>query len=464
MSQTPEKKNRFQKSREAQEEFVNGLAATMLTVAEAAGKTEKAGAANAPLAMPFSPPTGREYGGANMVRLMLTSMEKGYQDDRWLTFKQLEQYQKEHPELKIGVKKGQHGVKLLRPEEIFFTVQEDGKWKFHTQDEARDIETQRKQGADLPPTQHKTLFYPFTVFNAQQVYGFPKKEKPAKTMTEFERNDLVERFVASAGMRVEHHNGAASYSPADDQIQMPFPDSFPRSDEYYALLLREFYAATGHSSRENRQQEPQNLKSQAFEEMRGEMFSMLAGAKLNMAMPKNSSSGQIAHWNQKFSGGDVKEIFKAATDAAKMVTAMQRFETGERPKTWWFPKAEAWSELQDMQTERNAASGVFAVPIANADTRNEPAPRSAPPSLAESATAFKEADDPVAKVRLILQNPEFLEIALKQDPAATRELASLCDSMSTVLHMELEEKNRENAAPVYPTPEQQTASAPRMRM
>ena len=38
MSQTPEKKNRFQISREVQEEFVNGIAETMLSVAEAAGK------------------------------------------------------------------------------------------------------------------------------------------------------------------------------------------------------------------------------------------------------------------------------------------------------------------------------------------------------------------------------------------------------------------------------------------
>ena len=464
MSQTPERKSRFQKSREAQEDFVNGLAATMLSVAEGAGKTEKAGAANAPLAMPFSPTTGREYGGANMVRLMLTSMEKGYQDDRWLTFKQLEQYQQEHPELKMGVKKGQHGVKLLRPEEIFFTVNEDGKWNFHTQDEAREIETQRKQGANLPPTQHKTMFYPFTVFNAEQIYGLPQKEKPAPPMSEFERNDFVEKFVASAGMLVEHHNGAASYSPSDDQIKMPFPNSVTSSDEYYAILLREFYTATGHSSRDNRQQEPQNLKGQAFEEMRAEMFSLLAGAKLNMAMPKNSSSGQIANWNQKFSGGDVKEIFKAATDAAKMVTTMRQFEAGETPKTWWFPKKEAWAELQDMQTERFAANGVFAVPMTKADAQGESAPRSGPPSLAESAAAFQATDDPVAKAKAILQNPEFLELALKQDPNAARELASLCDSMATVLHSELDEKVSESAASVPPAPEQQSASAPRMRM
>ena len=41
MSQTPEKKNRFQISREVQEEFVNGVAQTMLSLAETAGKWKK---------------------------------------------------------------------------------------------------------------------------------------------------------------------------------------------------------------------------------------------------------------------------------------------------------------------------------------------------------------------------------------------------------------------------------------
>ncbi len=42
----------------------------------------------------------------------------------------------------------------------------------------------------------KTPFYPFTVFNAAQIEGFPAKETPDNPMTEIGRNDLVERFVA----------------------------------------------------------------------------------------------------------------------------------------------------------------------------------------------------------------------------------------------------------------------------
>lgn len=453
MSQTPEKKNRFQKSREVQEEFVNGIADAMLSLVKAAGNREKAGIADAMVETPFCPTTGREYGGPNMVRLMLAGIEKGYEDNRWFTLKQLQQYQSEHPELHMDIKKGEYGVKLLRPEEIFFTVDADNKWTYHTQEEARAIEEQRKHGAELPVVQHKTLFYPFTVFNASQVQNFPEKEQPTEAMTDTERNVFVEKFIASAGIAVQHHNGPASYSHSDDLVKMPFPESFANTDDYYAAKLRECYSATGHRTRENRQADQPTLKSQAFEEMRGEMFSMLAGAKLHLPMPEGNAASQIAHWNQKFSGGDVREVFQAASEASRMVTAMRQFASGERPTAWWFPKAEAWPELQNMQKQRDAV-----VAVSPATHRpGEPAPRTNPPSLAESAEAFKAADDPVAKARLILQNPDFLEMALKQDPNAARELASLCDAMSQALHMELDEKS------VIPAPAQQTAP-PRMRM
>lgn len=84
MSQTQEKKSRFQVSREVQEEFVNGIAEAMLALtSKAAGKPH---VADTPTGTPFCPTSGREYGGPNMLRLMLAGMEKGYSDDRWLTF------------------------------------------------------------------------------------------------------------------------------------------------------------------------------------------------------------------------------------------------------------------------------------------------------------------------------------------------------------------------------------------
>lgn len=80
---------------------------------------------------------------------------------------------------------------------------------------------------------------------------------------------------------------------------------------------------------------------------------------------------------------------------------------------------------------------------------------------------FKNTDNPVTKTRLILQNPDFLNLALKQDPDSVMELAALFDKMAHVLHMEMDDKLRpapgalEHNAPLL---EQQAASAQRMRI
>lgn len=454
MSQTlQQKKSRFQLSREVQENFVNDLSRSMLSLAEKAEQGQPSvGEA------PFCPVTGKEYSGANMVRLTLTAMEKGYADNRWLTFKQLQAVREEHPDLNIRIKKGEHGVTVLRPEDVFFTVEQDGKWNFVSEEQAKSI----------PDVQRQTLLYPFTVFNAAQIDNFPAKEQPAPAMTEAQRNDLLERFVASSGVTVEHGKGVPRFDHKTDTVRLPHPENFPGSGDYYAAKLREFFKATGHRSREARQpQKAQTLKSCAFEEMRAEMFSMLAGAKFGLPMPEHGSAERLKLWNQTFSGGDARAVFRAASEAARALTTLRQFEAGEQPAAQWFPKREAWPELVEMQKQRDAASGVSFREDAFSGAPRPASGGADSRSPAESADAFDKADDLTVKARLILQNPDFLKMALRLDPSATRELAALCDQVSQALHMELDEKLRSAPGAVenpLPLNEQKAASARRMRM
>ena len=454
MSQTPQKerKSRFQVSREVQEEFVNGIAQTMLTLAENAEQGQPSvGEA------PFCPVTGKEYSGANMVRLTLTAMEKGYADNRWLTFKQLQAVREEHPDLNIRIRKGEHGVTVLRPEDVFFTVENDGKWNFVSEEQAKGI----------PDVRCHTLLYPFTVFNAAQIENFPAREQPAPSMTEAQRNELLERFVASSGVAVEHGKGVPRFDHKTDTVRLPYPENFHSSGAYYAAKLREFFKATGHTSREARQPvKAQTLKSCAFEEMRAEMFSMLAGAKFGLPMPEHGSAERLRLWNQTFSGGESRALFRAASAAARALTTLRQLEAGEQPAARWFPKREAWPELVEMQKQRDAVTGVSF--RENASGASRPASGSTTSrSLSESARAFEKTDDLTVKARLILQNPDFLNMALMLDPSATRELSALCDQVSQALHMELDEKLRSAPGAVenpLPLNEQKAASARRMRM
>ncbi len=453
MSQTPQqKKSRFQLSREVQEEFVNGIAQTMLSLAENAEQSQPSVAET-----PFCPVTGKEYSGANMVRLTLTAMEKGYADNRWLTFKQLQAVREEHPDLNIRIRKGEHGVTVLRPEDVFFTVENDGKWNFVSEEQAKGI----------PDVRCHTLLYPFTVFNAAQIENFPAREQPAPSMTEAQRNELLERFVASSGVAVEHGKGVPRFDHKTDTVRLPYPENFHSSGAYYAAKLREFFKATGHTSREARQPvKAHTLKSCAFEEMRAEMFSMLAGAKFGLPMPEHGSAERLRFWNQTFSGGESRALFRAASEAARALTTLRQFEAGEQPAARWFPKREAWPELVEMQKQRDAVTGVSF--RENASGASRPASGSTTSrSLSESARAFEKTDDLTVKARLILQNPDFLNMALRLDPSATRELAALCDQVSQALHMELDEKLRSAPGAVenpLPLNEQKAASARRMRM
>jgi antirestriction protein ArdC len=453
MSQTPQKerKSRFQVSREVQEEFVNGIAQTMLTLAENAEQSQPSvGEA------PFCPVTGKEYSGANMVRLTLTAMEKGYADNRWLTFKQLQAVREEHPDLNIRIRKGEHGVTVLRPEDVFFTVENDGKWNFVSEEQAKGI----------PDVRCHTLLYPFTVFNAAQIENFPAREQPAPSMTEAQRNELLERFVASSGVAVEHGKGVPRFDHKTDTVRLPYPENFHSSGAYYAAKLREFFKATGHTSREARQPvKAHTLKSCAFEEMRAEMFSLLAGVKFGLPMPEHGSAERLRLWNQTFSGGESRALFRAASEAARALTTLRQFEAGEQPAARWFPKREAWPELVEMQKQRDAVTGVSFQE--NASGASRPAPGGTARSLSESARAFEKTDDLTVKARLILQNPDFLNMALMLDPSATRELAALCDQVSQALHMELDEKLRTAPGAVenpLPLNEQKNAAKRRMRM
>ncbi len=130
------------------------------------GKWQKSWHEQQPLSMPFCADLynrsaqGRKYSGANMVKLMLASTLNGHNDDRWMTFKQLQQFQGDNPELKMHIRKGEKGVKLLRPEEIKFTVDEEtGKWNYLNDKQIAELQAQKEQGIKTPDIQRLTLFY-----------------------------------------------------------------------------------------------------------------------------------------------------------------------------------------------------------------------------------------------------------------------------------------------------------------
>lgn len=327
MSQTPEqqpeRKNRFSVSREAHEEYVTDMADTMNKLADKIGNGDRP----ATVTPPFCPTTGFAYGGASMTRLMLESVDKGFKDDRWLTFKQLQTYKFDSKNFKAKVRKGEHGVKLLRSEDVHFVVDKDGKWEFLDDAGAKAM---RKQGVEV---QHKTLFYPYVVFNAGQLENFPAKENPAPAMSAEERNAAIDKFVACLGVKQEYGHEKAGYDGERDTIKLPDPEKFKSLDDYYSMKLRLAFHATGHNDRERREPD-------SFEVMRGETFSLLAGARFGLPMPADGGS-----WPDTFQGAEKWKAMEASADASKMLSVLDQFSRGEEPKAQWFPKKEEWPAM-----------------------------------------------------------------------------------------------------------------------
>jgi antirestriction protein ArdC len=338
--QQPESKSIFTTSNEAHAQYVGNMAYTINKLTRAIKKGDRPAVS---VSAPYCPTTGFAYGGSSMTRLMLASIENKYKDDRWLTFKQLQKFKSENRLSGINVKKGQHGVKLLRAEVVFYVVGDDGKVKFlENEYQAKE---QQNQGADV---QQQTLFYPYVVFNASQIEGFPPKENPTPALSVEERNAAIDNFVACLGVEQKFGSEQPSYQGAEDALKLPDQEKFGSPDEYYAMKLRLAFHATAHPDRERREGDD-------FENMRGEAFSLLAGAKYGLPMPVDGGS-----WPDSFGDEGKFKALEASADAARMLSVLDQFSRGEEVKAGWFPKQADWPELiaaQESPSAPAASSG-----------------------------------------------------------------------------------------------------------
>lgn len=557
------KKDRFQRSQDAQAAFVASFAETMRNIAAQGGMSGDMTARS----LPYSAVSGHEFSGANMALLMLKSEEMGYTDDRWLTFEQLQKYRQDYPDDKIHIRAGEKGTTVLTSRWVSY-VEEGGERRVLSPEEVLDNERQKSNGLDAPEVKKALLYTPYTVFNAQQIEGFPAKEKELPTMSSRERRELVDRFVAAAGIELDYtaQRSPSRWDEKNNRISMSGPHLFQRMGNFLLQKLRETFRAFGHESRENSPlYAGETLKKRGLEEMRAEILGMLAGRYLGIERDTGRMAQHVGLWDQSFGEKDTRSLFRAVTDAGKVLTLLHQFAEGETPKAKWFPPKETWEEnfrateykelkammefvgeelrmqrgdnpaphphlgesilqavaneaspddLRDKLTEawpvlanaphlvtvglaESAAKylpeGMFererekvaatmdgarrmqqqtreqrVAPETPQETPAQPAAaQMEPPTQAEirerALKTFDDmADDRVTQVRMLLRDPDFLKAALRDDPECVRDLASVCDHVSTTLHMELEEMQQRQSE--MPSPQMTRAEAPRMRM
>jgi antirestriction protein ArdC len=124
-------------------------------------------------AMPFNPTSQKSYRGGNTVYLMDTALSRGYEDPRWMTYKQA-------AEQGWQVRKGERGTHIEY-------------WE--VKDQSRRGSTEPDQGEAAKDKSDRRLIHRvYTVFNAKQIDGIRTMRdrkspllKPSKAASAFWR-------------------------------------------------------------------------------------------------------------------------------------------------------------------------------------------------------------------------------------------------------------------------------------
>jgi antirestriction protein ArdC len=246
------------------------------------------------LEMPFNPTSGKTYRGGNAIHLMLVSSSKGYDDPRWLTYRQAQ-------ENGWQVHKGEKGT------HIEF-------WQFPERSN-----TNRDQFSDPDPRSDKFIYRVYSVFNAGQIEGMPVQLP--RIRQEWEIVQSGESILQNSGVRISHdQQDRAFYSRLSDTIHLPPKGAFKTAADFYGTALHEAAHATGHPQRLNRETLNESYRfgdlSYAREELRAELTSVFLMAEKGIPHDASRHAAYVSSWLEALRK-DKHEIFRAARDAHK---------------------------------------------------------------------------------------------------------------------------------------------------
>ena len=246
----------------------------------------------------------RPYRGINPFLLGCT----GFASPFWLTFKQAKT-------LGGSVRKGEKATPV-----IF--------WKRWRTDRI-DPETGDREVVDIPILRY------YNVFNVDQCDGIDAPALPkAHDFQPIQRCESVVQGMPKQPT-IEHREARAYYRPSTDTVNMPRPELFVGSEEYYSTLFHELSHATGHPSRLDR---PGAANTAAFgsadysrEELVAEMgAAFLSGHCAIETATIENSAAYIAGWLRRLRD-DHRLVVTAAAQAQKAADYIlgTTFDAGE---------------------------------------------------------------------------------------------------------------------------------------
>ena len=310
---------------------------------------------------PMNGLSGHRYQGINRFMTLLTQLERGYGDPRWLTFNQVRQ---------AGghVKKGERGVQIemWKPRPFWerrdvtvtleravvrvFSESSDGRVEIGIKSALRPTSVAHKStlrvehgGKEVSwAAAHQTLDVfstrVYTVFNIEQCERLdPQKLVPlvdhGEKVDAHTRGEFLMASMRADGVGFKEGADGACYVPSADSIRLPSRDRFVSRAAYYATALHEIGHSTGAAHRLNRDglvgAHAFGSEGYAREELRAELASAFLAAETGIAPVPSADAGGTAeadfenqhkaylqHW-AKVLKSDKNEIFRAAKEAAE---------------------------------------------------------------------------------------------------------------------------------------------------
>lgn len=253
---------------------------------------------------PYNAVSNREYKGVNQLNLWMTSIQHGFADPRWLTFKQANEKGYRIKKGSVGTYVSNYGLRNIETKELI--NQEDL--------------------SKLSPEELKKI-KPFAktykVFNAKQIEGIPEIDLRSKEIA-FE-NDKAEAFtntlLKNIQLDVIHAGSEAFYTPSEDKVYLPKQDAFVDEQAFYATEMHEVAHATSHATRLNREVSTAfGSDKYAIEELRAELTSAFLTLDLGFHFDKfheDNHTAYIQSWSNQIKDNP-KVVFDSISDAQKI--------------------------------------------------------------------------------------------------------------------------------------------------
>ncbi|MBV8905421.1 MAG: DUF1738 domain-containing protein, partial [Acidobacteriia bacterium] len=255
----------------------------------------------ASVGMPKNPTTDRNYRGGNALHLMATALQRGYNDPRWMTYKQAS-------DQGWQVRRGEKGTQIE-----FWEVKPAEREASPGDNAGSNNDRNGRNGRDT-----RLVHRVYTVFNARQIDGVP--EYQPKRSTPFEVVNSAEKILDNSGAKINHDQGdKAFYNRASDSIHLPPKEAFKDAAGYYGTALHELAHWTGHPSRLDRPTLNASYRfgdtNYAKEELRAELASVFLAAERGIPHDPEQHAAYVGSWIKTLRQ-DKNEIFRAAHDAS----------------------------------------------------------------------------------------------------------------------------------------------------